>query len=341
MLSNNHVFIIAEAGVNHNGDINNAKRLIDAAVEAGADAVKFQTFKAENLVTKDAPKADYQKETTGNGNQFEMLRKLELSFGEHIVLKEYCNEKGIMFLSTPFDFESVDLLETIGIPMYKISSSDLTNIPLLRYIAKLNKHMIVSTGMSNLGEVEMAIDAIKQTCNDKISLLHCTSNYPTAYEDVNLKAMNTLKNAFNLPVGYSDHTVGIEVPIAAVAMGAKIIEKHFTLDKNMEGPDHKASLNPSEFKNMVTSIRNIESAFGDGIKKCNKSEENSKKVARKSIVASRRIVSGEIISYDNITFKRPEGGISPVYVNEIIGNKTIVDLSKDEIIQWNMLDGSR
>lgn len=328
----NKTFIIAEAGVNHNGDINIAKRLIDVAVEAGADAVKFQTFKAENLVTRDAPKANYQKETTGDGSQYEMLKKLELSLEDHIILKNHCEEKGIMFLSTPFDFESVDLLEKIGMKIYKISSGDLTNIPLLKYIAKLNKPMIISTGMANLGEVEKAVEAVKSCGNDKITLLHCTSNYPTAFEDVNLNAMITMKNAFKIPVGYSDHTLGIEIPISAVAMGAEVIEKHFTLDKDMEGPDHRASLNPLELKDLVQSIRNIEKSFGDGIKKCNISEVNTKKVARKSIVAARNIEVGEKITYENITFKRPENGISPIYSELVVGKKAINNISKDEIL---------
>lgn len=332
---NNKCLIIAEAGVNHNGDINIAKQLVDAALEAGVDAIKFQSFKAENLVTKNAPKADYQKQTTGNGNQYEMLKKLELSYDEHIILKNYSEEKGIMFISTPFDFESVDLLEKLDIPLYKISSGDLTNTPLLKYIAKLNKPMIVSTGMANLGEVEIAVAAIKETGNDKISLLHCTSNYPTYYEDVNLNAMITLKNAFKLPIGYSDHTIGIEIPIAAVAMGAKIIEKHFTMDKAMEGPDHKASLNPEELKEMVKSIRNIEKAFGDGVKRCNESEKSTQNVARKSIVASVNIKKGEIISYDNITFKRPGYGISPMFSCEVIGKTTIADITADDFITFN------
>ena len=327
-------FIIAEAGVNHNGDINIAKKLVDAAFEAGADAVKFQSFKAENLVTKKAPKADYQKETTGNGNQYEMLKKLELSYENHVLLKKYCEDKGIMFISTPFDFESVDLLEKLNIPLYKISSGDLTNVPLLKYIAKLNKSMIVSAGMANLGEVEVAVEAIKNAGNDKIILLHCTSNYPTAYEDVNLNAMITLKNAFNLPIGYSDHTVGVEVPIAAAAMGAKVIEKHFTLDKQMEGPDHKASLNPEELRKMVDSIRNIEKAFGDGIKKCNKNEENTRQVARKSIVARVNIKKGQTISYENVTFKRPANGVSPIFIDEIIGKEAICDIYIDDFITF-------
>jgi N,N'-diacetyllegionaminate synthase len=330
-------FIIAEAGVNHNGNLEIAKKLIDVACDAKVDAIKFQSFKADKLVTKDAIKAEYQKRNTGNGSQYEMLKKLELSYDDHIILKEYCEKKGTTFISTPFDFESVDLLEKLDIHLYKISSGDLTNIPLLKYIAKLDKPMIISTGMANLGEVESAVEQIKAVGNDKISLLHCTSNYPTAYKDVNLNAMLTLKNAFKVQVGYSDHTSGIEIPIAAVAMGAEIIEKHFTLDKNMEGPDHKASLNPEELKVMVNSIRNIEIAFGDGIKKCNKNEEDTKKVARKSIVASKKIKSGETISYENIDFRRPGTGISPLLVNEVIGKTAINDININEFITFNSI----
>lgn len=335
MIDKNHVFVIAEAGVNHNGNIDIAKKLVDAAILAGADAIKFQTFKAENLVTKNAPKAKYQKSNTGGGNQYNMLKKLELSMGKHIILKDYCEKRGIMFISTPFDFESVDLLEKIDIPLYKVSSGDLTNIPLLKYISKLNKPMIISTGMANLGEVEEVVEAVKESGNSKIILLHCTSNYPTDYEDVNLNAMITLKNAFKLPIGYSDHTKGIEVSMAAVAMGAEVIEKHFTLDKSMEGPDHKASLNPIELKEMISSIRNIERALGDGTKKCNKSEESTRKVARKSIVAKNDIRRGQTVSYDNITFKRPGDGLSPAFVDEIVGKKAVNDISSDEFITFN------
>lgn len=334
MSNNNHVFIIAEAGVNHNGDINIAKKLVEAAAKAGADAVKFQTFKAENLVTKSAPKAEYQKKSTGDGSQLEMLKKLELSFEDHIILKEYCEEKGILFLSTPFDFESVDILEKLNVSIYKIGSGDLTNVPLLRYIGKLKKPIIISTGMANLGEVEMAIEAVNSGDNSQISLLHCTSNYPAPYESVNLKAMITLKNAFNLTVGYSDHTEGIEIPLAAVAMGAKVIEKHFTLDRNMEGPDHKASLEIEEFNKMVQCIRNIEKAIGTGIKKSFKSEENTKLVARKSIVAKVNINKGEVITYNNIDFKRPGTGVSPAYIDLFIGKKALSDINQDDFITF-------
>lgn len=327
-------FIIAEAGVNHNGNIDIAKQLIDVASVAGADAIKFQTFKAENLATKYAAKASYQRKNTGQGSQYEMLKKLELSYEDHIILKKHCEEREILFISTPFDFQSVDLLEKLNTHLYKISSGDLTNIPLLRYIARLNKPMIVSTGMANLGEIEIAVREIEKLNNHKITLLHCTSNYPTEYENVNLYAMVTLKNTFKIPVGYSDHTEGIEIPIAAAAMGAKIIEKHFTLDRSMEGPDHKASLNPEELKKMVLSIRNIEKAFGDGIKICSKSEENTKKVARKSIVARVNIAKGEKISYENVTFKRPGNGISPVFIDEIIGKTAIEDIEEEAFITF-------
>ncbi|QCX32364.1 N-acetylneuraminate synthase [Caloramator sp. E03] len=337
LFNQNKCFVIAEAGVNHNGSLEIAKKLIDVAKEAGADAVKFQTFKAENLVTKDAPKANYQVNTTGRGTQYEMLKKFELSFEDHVILKKYAEEKELIFISTPFDFESVDLLEKLSLDLYKISSGDLTNIPLLRYIAKLNKPMIISTGMANLAEVECAVNSIKQEGNDKIILLHCTSNYPTDYEDVNLKAMVTLKDAFKLPVGYSDHTIGIEVPIAAASLGAVVIEKHFTLDKDMEGPDHRASLNPKELKNMVRSIRNIEKAMGDGIKRCNINEENTRFSARKSIVAKREIEAGEKLSLENLTFKRPEKGLSPVYIDMILGKIAIKNIQKDEVITFDMI----
>lgn len=336
-LSNNKCFIIAEAGVNHNGSLDVAKRLIDVAKEAGVDAVKFQTFKAENLVTKDAPKANYQVNTTGSGTQYEMLKKLELSFEDHIILKKYAEEKGLIFISTPFDFESVDLLEKLNVDLYKTSSGDLTNIPLFRYIAKFNKPMIVSTGMANLSEVECAVNAIKEEGNDKIVLLHCTSNYPTDYEDVNLRAMITLKDAFKLPVGYSDHTIGTEVPIAAASLGAVVIEKHFTLDKDMEGPDHRVSLNPKELKDMVQSIRNIEKAMGDGIKRCNKNEKNTRFFARKSIVAKREIKAGEKLSLENLTFKRPEKGLSPVYIDMVVGKRAIKTIQKDQVIALDII----
>ena len=333
----NRCFVIAEAGVNHNGDLDIAKKLIDKAVEAGADAVKFQTFKAEELVTKEAPKAQYQKITTGDGNQYEMLKKLELSESDYAVLKKYCEKKGILFLSTPFDFESVDILEKLDIPLYKVSSGDLTNLPLLKYIAKKHKPIILSTGMANLAEVEEAVHAIYEEGNEQIVLLHCTSNYPTAYEDVNLKAMLTLKEAFKLTVGYSDHTTGIEVPIAAVALGASVIEKHFTLDRNMPGPDHRASLEPDELKCMIDSIRNIEKAMGDGIKRCREVEEKSKFVSRKSVVARKNISKGQVITKDMLAYKRPCIGLEPKYTQFVLGKIANRDINKDEPILFEHL----
>jgi len=330
-------YIIAEAGINHNGSLDMAKKLVDAAAAAGADAVKFQTFKTENMVTKYAKKAKYQESTTGVGSQFQMLKKLELSFQDHKTLHEYCKKQSIAFLSTPFDKESVDLLEKLNITLYKISSGDLTNLPLLDYIARLKKPMVVSTGMGSLGEVEKAINTIEQAGNFDITLLHCTSNYPTMFTDVNLNAMNTLKSAFKLPVGYSDHTLGIEVSIAAVAMGAVIIEKHFTLDNTLEGPDHKASLEPSALKQMVQSIRNIENSLGDGVKKCRENEKNTRDVARKSIVAGSVIKKGELITIDKVAFKRPGLGISPEFLNMIVGKAARCNIDLDEIITFEKI----
>ncbi len=335
---NKRCFIIAEAGVNHNGSIYLAKKLVDAAVEAEADAVKFQTFQAGKLVTKSAEKAEYQKQTTGSEeNQYEMLKRLELSCEDHIQLSDYCKQKGIMFLSTPFDFNSVDLLEELGVGMYKIGSGDLTNMPLLKYIALKNKPIILSTGMSNLGEIEEAIGWIKEAGNYQITLLHCTSNYPTSYGDANLNAMVTLRNAFHLPVGYSDHTPGIEVSVAAAAMGACVIEKHFTLDREMSGPDHKASLNPQELKELVKSIRNIERAMGDGIKRCMIPEVKVRKVARKSIVVVKDIKKGDKIEEGNIGVKRPEGGIAPKYFNKVLGHKAACDIKENTPLTWNLI----
>jgi N-acetylneuraminate synthase len=329
------VFIIAEAGVNHNGRIDMAYRLVDVAKEAGADAVKFQTFKAENVVSRLANKAEYQKKTTGlDKSQLEMIKKLELSFEDFVKLKKYCDKKEIMFLSTPFDHQSIDFLYNL-IDIYKIPSGEIINYPYLKHIAAKNKPLIMSTGMANLGEVEEAINTIREVNSEaKISLLHCTTNYPTPYEEVNLKAMQTLAAAFKLPVGYSDHTLGIEVPVAAVAMGAKIIEKHFTLDKKLPGPDHKASLEPGELKEMVKVIRNIEVALGDGIKKPNKSEIEIMKVARRSLITTRDIKAGEIIKESDIIIKRPGTGIPPKFKEIVIGMKIINDIRQDEPFRW-------
>jgi N,N'-diacetyllegionaminate synthase len=329
-------FIIAEAGVNHNGSVEIAKRMIEVAKECGADAIKFQTFKAEEVVSKYAPKAEYQKQTTGDiESHLQMLKKLELSFDDFIVLKEYCDKLGIMFLSTPFDFESIDFLNSLGVEIFKIPSGEITNLPYLEKIGKLRKKVILSTGMADLGEIEDALDILIScgTKKENITVLHCNTEYPTPYEDVNLLAMLTIKEAFKVKVGYSDHTLGIEIPIAAVALGASVIEKHFTLDKNMEGPDHKASLEPHELKAMIDAIRNIEKALGNGIKKPSKSELKNKDIARKSIVAKREIKKGEIFTEDNITVKRPGNGISPMRWYEVLGKVAPRDYKEDEIIE--------
>ena len=329
------VFIIAEAGVNHNGSVAMAKNLVDVAVQAGADAIKFQTFKAENLVTKNVQKASYQKLTTdAQESQYEMLRRLELSYEQHLEIVDYTNQTGILFLSTPFDFESVDLLEKLGVSAYKISSGDLTNLPFLEYIAGKNKPMILSTGMASLGEVEEAVATIQNTGNQQIVLLHCTTNYPTDYEDVNLKAMLTLKDAFRLPVGYSDHTLGMEVPIAAVALGACVIEKHITLDRNLPGPDHRASMEPQELKLLVQKVRNTEAALGTGMKKPTPSEKDALSVARKSIVAAVDITSGTVITERMLTFKRPGTGLPPKFYPYLIGRKARSDIPQDKLLEF-------
>ena len=328
--------IIAEAGVNHNGSLEMAKQLIDGAVNAGVDIVKFQTFKAEKLVSESAQKAAYQKETTGAAeSQYQMIKKLELDKETHQVLMDYCQQQGIEFLSTPFDFESIELLHQLGLNIYKIPSGEITNYPYLKALAKYNKRVIMSTGMARIGEIEDALEAL--TCNgtdrEKITILQCNTEYPTPFDDVNLNAMLTIKQAFNLPVGYSDHTRGIEVPIAAVAMGATVIEKHFTLDRTLPGPDHKASLEPHELKAMVTAIRNVDKAMGNGIKTPSPSEKKNMPIARKSIVAYREIQAGEIFTDENITTKRPGDGISPMRWNEILGRKAIRNFEKDELIE--------
>ena len=329
------VFIIAEAGVNHNGSIALAKKLIDVASEAGADAVKFQTFKAEKLVSKNAPKAAYQKKTTDPAeSQFEMIKKLELDVNAHKELMTYCKQKGIMFLSTPFDHDSIELLNNLGLEIFKIPSGEITNLPYLRHIGSLKKRVIMSTGMADIGEIEDALDVLitAGTPKENITILHANTMYPTPMEDVNLRAIQTIACTFGCDVGYSDHTLGIEVPIAAVAMGAKVIEKHFTLDKTMEGPDHKASLEPDELKAMVQAIRNIEKALGSGIKKPSPSERPNIEVARKSIVAARPIKKGELFTEENLTIKRPGNGISPMRWDEIIGTEAQKDYKVDELI---------
>jgi N,N'-diacetyllegionaminate synthase len=329
------VFIIAEAGVNHNGSIDLAKKLIDVASSAGADAVKFQTFKAENLTTRYANKANYQKNLTyQNESQFDMLKKLELSKEMHLELINYSKTKDIKFLSSPFDHESIDLLNNLNLEIFKIPSGEITNLQYLRHIGKFNKKIILSTGMSNIDEVRSALNILinSGTKKNNIIILHANTEYPTPMEDVNLKAMLTIGKELDIKFGYSDHTLGIEVDIAAVAMGASCIEKHFTLDCNMEGPDHKASLEPNQLKEMVNAIRNIEKALGSDIKQPSKSELSNIQLARKSIVAKKKIKKGDIFTIDNISVKRPGGGMSPMKWDDIIGIKATKDYNEDEFI---------
>jgi len=333
-MSNNKTFIIAEAGVNHNGSFELAKQLVDKAVWAGADCIKFQTFNSKNLVSKNAQKAEYQKKTTDSSeNQLEMLKKLELSKEEFIELRNYCNQKGIMFLSTPFDLESIDFLASIGVKTWKVPSGEITNYPFLRAIGKRKESVIMSTGMCTIDEVYDAVNVLKSFGTTDITLLHCTTEYPAPYDSVNLKAMLTLQKEFGYKVGYSDHTNGIEIPVAAVAMGASVIEKHFTLDKTMEGPDHKASLEPEELRQMVLSIRNVEAAIGDGIKQPSEAEKKNIAIARKSIVAACNIKKGEAFTENNLTTKRPGNGISPMQWDNILGTNAIRDFITDELIE--------
>lgn len=327
------VYIIAEAGVNHNGSFELACRLVDAAKTAGVDCIKFQTFKSKNLVSHSAQKADYQKGTTGDGSQVDMLKKLELSYIDFLKLKEYCDKAGITFLSTPFDFDSIEFLNSIEMPFWKIPSGEITNLPYLLALAKTGKPVVMSTGMCEMAEIEAAIRVLRENGTKGIKLLHCNTEYPTPFEDVNLKAMQTMRDAFDLEVGYSDHTKGIEVPVAAVALGATVIEKHFTLDRNMEGPDHKASLEPDELAIMVQSIRHIEKALGKGDKTPSPSEKKNIAVARKSIVAKRMIKAGEELTEENITVKRPGSGISPMKWFDVIGTIAVKDFQEDELIE--------
>lgn len=331
-------FIIAEAGVNHNGNVDLAKQLIDAAVAAGADAVKFQTFHADSVVTCTAEKAEYQKSTTSsNESQYDMIKKLELSDDIFLELSEYTDRKGIIFLSTPFDEKSVDLLDQIGVSAFKIPSGEITNVLLLKKIVEKRKPIILSTGMATLGEVEDAVNFLKAHGVEEIVLLHCTTSYPAPIHSVNLRAMKTLKCAFRVPVGYSDHTEGITISIAAVAIGAQVIEKHFTLDRALPGPDHQASLEPQELQAMVTAIRDVECALGNGIKRPSAEEEAIKRVARRSIVAKIDISKGKILTEDVLTVKRPGTGINPKYIKSIIGKKICVDIQKDDAISWDVL----
>lgn len=330
------IFIIAEAGVNHDGSVDKAKKMIKVAAQAGADAIKFQTFKAQAIVTTDAVKADYQIITSGQKEtQLEMLKKYELSYKDHELLIEECKLNNIEFLSTPFDLSAVDMLVKMGINKWKIASGEITNLPLLRKIASLDQEIILSTGMADLDEIQAALNVFKDSeiFFNKITVLHCNTQYPTPLEDVNLNAMKTIKDTFSgIHVGYSDHTQGIEVAVAAASLGATIIEKHFTLDKNLPGPDHKASLEPKELDAMILAIRNIEKALGNGIKKCTKSEKENVLIIRKSIVASKDIAIGEKFSDINLTAKRPGNGISPMKWDDIIGKTAVKSYSKDEVI---------
>jgi len=329
------ILIIAEAGVNHNGSISLAKKLIDAAADAGADLVKFQTFCADRLATRRAKKADYQNVTTGSAEtQHQMLSRLELSASMHCELIDYCATRDIGFFSTGFDIESVDFLINLGITHFKIPSGEITNLLYLRHIGKFRKPIIISTGMATMGDIEAAIDVLEQagTTRSLITVLHCTTEYPTPMAEVNLRAMQSIEASFGVSVGYSDHSVGIEVAIAAAAMGATVIEKHFTLDRNLPGPDHKASLEPDQLKLMVSAIRNIEIALGDGIKRPTPSEVRNKSVARKSLVAIKAIKVGEIFSSENITTKRPGTGISPMNWDAVMGRKASRDFVEDELI---------
>lgn len=331
-----HTLIIAEAGINHNGDMQLAKRLIDAAAAAGADLVKFQTFNASRQVTRSAKKADYQTKTTDRSeSQHAMLQRLELTESMHHELIEHCTNRQIGFFSTGFDIECVDLLVRLGQEQFKIPSGEITNLPYLRHVGQLGKKIILSTGMATLGDIESAIDALEQagTPRCKLTVLHCTTEYPTPMVEVNLRAMQSLRAAFGVDVGYSDHTRGIEVGIAAVALGASVIEKHFTLDRTLPGPDHQASLEPAELSAMVAAIRNIESALGDGNKRLMPSEARNKLIARKSLVASRAIKAGEIFTAENLTTKRPGTGISPMRWDEFLGNKAQRDYAADELIE--------
>ena len=328
------VYIIAEAGDNHNGDFNTALKLVDVAKRAGADCVKFQTFVTEEIISKYAEMAEYQKQNTGKEeSQFEMVKRLELSFDEFRKIKEYCDRVGIQFLSTPFDLKSVDFLNELGVPFFKIPSGEITNYPYLIKIAHTGKPVVMSTGMCEPDEILAAINVLENNGGGEITLLHCNTEYPTPLKDVNLYAMRTMKKMFGKKVGYSDHTKGIEVPVAAVALGACVIEKHFTLDKNMPGPDHKASLEPDELGRMVKNIRNIEIALGDGVKHVSESERKNIAIARKSIVARRNIQEGEILTEDNLAVKRPGTGINPMQWMEVLGTRAVRDFKEDELIE--------
>lgn len=333
-----HTLIIAEAGVNHNGSIDIAKQLVDKAVEAGVDIIKFQTFKAEKLVSKSAKQAEYQKKNIGSNtddSQYNMLKKLELSEQDHQELMTYCEERGIQFFSTAFDLESIDYLHSLNLGLWKIPSGEITNYPYIKKIAQYHEPVILSTGMCEMDDISAAMNVLLENGVDRnqITILHCNTEYPTPYEDVNLLAMQQIKEDFLVEVGYSDHTRGIEVPIAAVALGASVIEKHFTLDRNMEGPDHKASLEPDELKTMVSAIRNIEKSLGSNKKTVSDSERKNIAIARKSIVAACPIKKGDLLTESNLTVKRPGTGISPMRWEEVIGTKAVKDFNEEDLIE--------
>lgn len=332
-----HTLIIAEAGVNHNGSIDIAEQLVDKAADAGADIIKFQTFKSEKLVSKSAHQADYQKKNIGklsDDSQLNMLKKLELSEQDHIELMHYCQKKGIKFFSTAFDMDSIDFLHSLNLGLWKIPSGEITNYPYLKKIAQYHEPVILSTGMCEIEDISAAMDVLLKygVKREQITILHCNTEYPTPFEDVNIRAMQEMREKFHVSIGYSDHTKGIEVPIAAVALGASVIEKHFTINRNMEGPDHKASLEPDELKAMVSAIRHIELAMGNGHKKVSESERKNISIARKSIVAACCIKKGEILTEDNLTVKRPGSGISPMRWEEVIGTKAVKDYKEEEQI---------
>lgn len=329
-------FIIAEIGVNHNGSVELAKKMIKSASECGVDAVKFQTFNSEDLVTKNAKTADYQAKNTNENSQLIMLKKLELSFDNFKELKEYALKNNIMFISSPFDIKSVDLLEKLDVPLYKIGSGELTNFELIDYVQKTDKPLIISTGMATLEEIKESYDYIEN--KENLIILHCITGYPTSFEEANLNFIKTLQKEFDVPIGFSDHSPGIELPIAAVALGACVVEKHFTLDKNLEGPDHKASLNPIEFKAMVDAIRNVEVAMGDGVRKFSENEEEIKKVARKSIVLNQDVKKGTVLQREMLSIKRPGTGISPKNIDKIIGKIVISDLNANSVLKWDDME---
>ncbi len=335
----NPVFIIAEAGVNHNGDMEIAHRLVDAAADAGADAVKFQTFRAEALATEAAPKAEYQlRNTEADESQLAMLKRLELSRDAHRTLSDYCRQRGIIFLSTPFDEEAADMLEELGVPAFKVSSGDLTNLPLLTHIARKGKPVILSTGMSNMDEVKMAVRVFTEAGGDELVLLQCVTNYPARAEDVNLRAMHTMREAFQLPVGYSDHTEGTEVALAAAALGACVIEKHLTLDRNLPGPDHKASLEPTELAALVRGIRRVEAALGHGRKECAESERETARIARRSLTAARDIAAGTQLTREMIAARRPGTGLPTAMLPQLVGRTLRVDIEAGSMFDLEMVE---